>query len=118
MNSSTWDDLIFRNKLEQEKELSLFRSKPFPHHMPNVLPVAREAISSKYLTRHMSQAHLESLQIVRDFATYSRYIPASTCNLLTLDRFLLSGRYVLDSIEKNEFETLLDFIDSNFVEEL
>lgn len=111
MNSSTWGDLISRNKLEQEKELSLFRSKPFPHHMPAVLPIARQAVSSK----HLSEVQLESLQIVRDFAIYSRHIPESTCNLITLDRFLLSGRFVLDTIEKNEFETLLNFIDNNFV---
>lgn len=113
MNSSTWDDLISRNKLEQEKSLSLLRSKPFPHHMPDVLPIARQAITSGY---GLTQAHLEALQAVRDFATYSRYIPESTCNLITLDRFLCSGRFVLYGIERDEFETLLDFIDSSFVE--
>lgn len=113
MNADYWNDLRERNRKAEEKELQILRSKPFAHHMPDILPTAREAINQ---AGHLTQSHLDALHIVGEFAVYSRYIPSDVCNFITLDGFLVSGRYVLCGIERNEFETLLDFIDQTFVE--
>lgn len=113
MDTKDWDDLRERNRKAEEEELQILRSKPFAHHMPDILPIAREAINQ---AGHLTQRHLDALHIVREFAIYSRYIPSDVCNFITLDRFLVSGRYVLYGIERVEFEMLLDFIDEAFVE--